>query len=370
MKKIGILTFQRALNYGAVLQAYGLVETLKKNINDDYTIEIIDYRSETIEKTRSIKTRLDKVSIKNLLRAILLVNKKYRFNKFNKFLPISKKKYDNSNIEDLKNDYYKIIVGSDQVWNSNITNSDYNYLLDFDFDNKYSYAASIGQKKIDDNNISSYRDCLSKFRKISVREIEGKNILKEQLNIECDGVHLDPALLLEKKDWEKIATQNSVDKYILIYNVLKPDHILDVAKKISSQTGYKIKIIPNGINPKIDNSKKYFPDVVGFLNLFKNAEYILTNSFHGTVFSIIFNKKMLIELKKNGSGNDRIITLLNKCNLSDRILNLENIDILYNDIDWKNTNKLLDDYRQESIEYLRDVIKDVEVENEKQKDNH
>lgn len=351
MKKIGIITFHRALNYGAVLQAYALCESLKK-LDSNIVVEIIDYRNDNIEKGRKLKERLLPFSIKNVLRTFLLVKKVKKFNIFiNGNLSLSKKIYSKDNFIELSRDYDKIIVGSDQVWNFNITGNDKNYLLDSLTCSKYSYAASLGLNYLDNETLEVFKKLLCDFKMISVREEEAKEILRKISSKII--VTLDPTLLLTANDWKNIVDYKKNDKYILVYNIKKPDYLLDIAKKVSNETNYKVVFIPNGIFPKF--GKLEFPSISRFVGLFKNAEYVLTNSFHGTVFSTIFHKKMLIELNSKGTGNDRIVTLTKMCGLENRVFAGE-YNIIYEDINWKNVDKLIQERRIESINYLKDVV--------------
>lgn len=362
MKKIGILTFHRALNYGALLQAYGLVNYLTKNA-ENCKVEIIDYRAPGIEKNRSVKNRFFPFSIKNTLRTILLIKKINKFDIFlKKYLPISSKIYTEQNISDIENDYDIIFVGSDQVWNTKITENDYNFFLaESNIKNKKkinSYAASVGLLEYDNiekEKISAY---LKKFNHISIRESASQDIF-EDMNIKIDGVHVDPTLLISYEDWNLIVKGRKIkDDYILVYNVKKPDNLLRYVKKFSNENNLKIVYIPNGIKPK--GGKIMFPNINEFLSLFHNAKYIFTNSFHGTVFSIIFHKKMLVELKKDSQGNNRIINLLKECGLSNRIVKDDNYQIIENDIDWNKVDFNLSNLAKKSQQYLTNIIKEEE----------
>lgn len=356
MKKIGTLTFHRALNYGAVLQTYALIKAMQKQHNN-ISVEVIDYRAKVIENNRSIKSRLVKPSVKNIIRTAYLILKKKKFDKFVKLnIPTSKIIYDKNNLELIDENYDCVIVGSDQVWNYKITNSDYTYLLDFEAKKgkKFSYAASLGLNEICNEEKGNYKKRLNDFCEISVRENNCREILEKDLNIKVNDVHLDPTLLLDGDDWAKLTKKNKYGKYILIYNVPKPNKLYKIAEEISNQTGYKIISIPNGINPK--NCKIARPDVNQFLSLFAHAEYIVTNSFHGTVFSIQFHKKFIVELQNNGHGNDRITTLLSTCQLTSHILKEKNADIIYENIDWNKVENELKKARNNSINYLNKIV--------------
>lgn len=357
MKKIGILTFHRALNYGAVLQAYALEKKMSNITDEEVMVELIDYRCPKIETSRKIANKFSKISLKNCARVIALVWKKAKFDNFLKKIKISKEIYSIENLNNINEEYDKIVVGSDQVWNYLLTEKDYTYLLNFKLDNKkkYSYAASLGLNDLG-NEREKYNKVLNCFNKISVRENESVDILKN-IGVEVNGVHLDPTLLLTGKEWLDYLNINgaSKEKYILVYNILKPEKMFELAKEISCKTGYRIIYIPNGIMPPKNTGKLMFPNIVKFIELFANAEYIITNSFHGTVFSIEFHKKMLIELLGEGKSNARVKSLLKICNLEDRIF-AEDYTKIFEDINWETVDKNLENARKDSLLYIKEIL--------------
>lgn len=359
MKKIGILTFHRALNYGAVLQAYALEKKIK-DLDKESCVELIDYRCRKIENSRNIKSKLKPFSLKNTIKSGALIWKVKKFNNFLNVMKISKEKYYENNMRNIDNEYDKVIVGSDQVWNYTLTDKDYTYLLNFieKDEKKYSYAASIGLKNFAEEE-KIYSEYLKRFNKISVRERESEAILND-IGVNINGVHLDPTLLLTGKEWleELNVKKECKEKYILVYNIPKPNKMLEVAEELSNKTNCKIIFIPNGIMPKSKNGKIVFPNVKKFIELFANAEYVITNSFHGTVFSILFEKKFLVELQENGKANARIETLLKICNLENKILNINNNDEICNEINWKIVNEGLSKARKESEKYLLEILND------------
>ena len=214
-KKIGILTYHRAYNYGAVLQAYALQSAIQ-NIN--YNVEIIDYCCDYIEKIGSEK------SIKNIIKFILsgrrINQTKKKFVKFrNDKLNLSNNDFNRDTIKEIADLYDIYIVGSDQVWNYQGSNFDKTYFLDFVKQNtkKKSYAASFGISKIPPKYEKEYIRLLNKFSDISVREKQGINIINNLLGKDCELV-LDPTLLLSKKEWkEKTSISNRIikEKYLL-----------------------------------------------------------------------------------------------------------------------------------------------------------
>lgn len=366
MKKIGILTFHNAHNYGAMLQAYALQEVLSK----ENEVNIINYKNSTICNQYRLFKPLRKNVIKymkNLMNDILNypTNIK-RFKVFDEFM------HNNFNLSrELNNkeevfyeefDYDIMITGSDQVWNPGIVGelSDI-YTLNFGKEDikRISYAASVGNAKVIEKNRDEFKRKISKIDYISVREEDAQKELKSIIDKNIDVV-LDPTLLLTKDEWDnKIHNCNSYnEKYILAYVVEKDEEYMKILNELSQKTGLKV-IHFSKSNNGYDNILKnaYTEGPLEFINLIKNAEYVVCTSFHATVFSIIFNKKFfVVPHRKTGA---RVTNLLNKLNISNRAINnLEEFSKLdYNtEIDYKFVNSILDTERQKSIKWLNNAI--------------
>lgn len=193
------------------------------------------------------------------------------------------------------------------------------------------------------------------FKAISVREKQGQAIIKSLCNKEVPVV-LDPTFLLTKEEWKKLNTCDTKNKkYILVYCLRRSDLLNKMAEKLKIKTGFEIIVLNPRIRNIYDKFSAYNVGPEDFIRLFMNAEYILTNSFHGTAFSINFNKKFLVDLDINSavSTNSRLLNILSLFGLEDRIV--ENIDIekMYRDIDYRKVNKILDEERIKSINYLK-----------------
>jgi len=203
--KIGILTFHRVYNYGAVLQSYALQKVIKQL---GYDVEIIDYWCDYIYRPYSIenfKTKSCTDYIMGICGRIIYNFRKKKTKRFQKSIQYSPKVNQN-NIKALNDRYDLFLVGSDQVWNYPLTNFDTTYLLDFITDNnkKVSYAASFGVKTIDDKYKETYAKLLSEFSSISVRESTGVSIVRELINKDVPMV-ADPVILLTSDEWESLA---------------------------------------------------------------------------------------------------------------------------------------------------------------------
>lgn len=369
-KKIGIITFQSAHNYGAMLQVYAL----QCKIEMKNEVKVINYRNSRIDNNYKVFKPIKGVGLESLKRIAkdicMFVKNKKRFNVFDTFmkekLKLTEKTY--YTIEELKNvppqmDIY--ITGSDQVWNPDIVGevSDI-YTLNFGGDKikRISYAASIGNSKIEEKYKEEYKSKLSKLDYISVREEDGKKALEEIIDKPIEVV-LDPTLLLTKKEWNKEIKdcKKENEKYILAYVV--EDNVEDnaeyrkIVNYLSEKTGLKVIHFEKRNRYKKILRSAYTDGPLEFVNLLKNAEYVIATSFHATVFSIIFHKKFfIVPHKKTGS---RVTNLLEKLGINNRVLySLEEFKkIDYNfETDWNSVEEKLEQERKKSIDWLNKAI--------------
>ena len=370
-KKILIITFNKAHNYGAMLQEYALLRILLKN----NSVEVLNYNDINISKNYkcfgfgygNIIQR-----IKQILKYIIFYKRnRQRYNAFKKFesenIVLTTQEY--NNLEKLNTttlDYDVLITGSDQVWNPAITNglSDV-YTLNFGSTQvkKISYAASVGNASNIIKYKNQYLEKLNNLSYISVREVSAKLALSEVFPNKKIEVVLDPTLLLTKEEWTSSLpneTENKI-KYILTYEVEENEEFVKVANYLSEKTGYKIVHFSQRNKNRLKNIlySAYTSDPFEFVSLIKNAEFVITTSFHATVFSIIFNKKFwTVPHIVTGS---RVIDLLEMLNISNRavksLVEFKTKD--YNEmIDYKKVNKILANERNKSLKWLSDAIID------------
>lgn len=362
MERVGIINFHRAINYGAVLQSYALQENIKKIGFEPVTL---DYKSIPIERAYDL-FKLNYRAPKGFLLDILKYpRRKRKWKKFNlfrlKYLTLEPicDIYSKESTEYLRK--YKIfITGSDQVWNCTLTDFDTAYFLDFVSENhkKSSYAASFGFDQIPDECVQDYFVLLQQFNNISVREQDGAVIIKKLLNRQVE-VLLDPTMLLLKEDWIRIAKEYPQEDYILLYQLVDSKSLRDFSVTLSNETGYEIIYICDDLRKRI---KARYVAGVGpqeFLGLFKNAAYVVTNSFHGIAFSIVFNKPFFVEkLLSPAIVNSRLENILETFELESReVINGKNKNLL-TDIDYVTVNRKLDMERERSINYLKRILEE------------
>lgn len=358
-KKVGIVTFHRALNYGAVLQAYALQQFLAKNGIEN---EIIDYISPAIEEHYKpfhvVKGNYIRAIARGFLCSGIIYKKKKRFLAFrDKYLCISPSYH---NIEELRecNSIYKYFVaGSDQVWSPECVDFDENYFLTFSVSQKkFSYAASIGAKKIPDSMEQEYYNRLHDFQAISLREEEACSILQKSISVE-PKVHLDPTLLLNEENWSMITGEKPHSlPYLLLFNVEKPIEDIEFAKKIAHERGLDIIYINDRTVVK-DKEIHYVvaPSPEEFVTYFKYASCVVTNSFHGTAFSVIFHKDVFVELENLKKRNVRSEALLAMLGIEGRdISEIAKLD-KNRPINWDKADAVITSKRLESINYFREI---------------
>lgn len=367
MKKIAILTFHNAHNYGAMLQAYAL----QKKCEEYGKCEILDYENKKISNQYKIIRIVGKNPINIIKRAVLDIKnykkRKLRAEKFNNFmngymnLSLKRfKKEENLKKENIKYDI--LITGSDQVWNPQIVGGlSEIYTLNFGENEikRISYAASVGDVNVISDNKEEFLKKLSNLNYISVRENDAKDELQKIINKDIEVV-LDPTLLMSREEWnsEIISINKCNQKYIVAY-VVEPDtEYIKIVNELSRKTNLPV-VYFEAKNSGYTNVLKseYTAGPLEFVNYIKNAEYVVTTSFHATVFSIIFNKKFfIIPHKKTGA---RVTTLLKKLGIDGRIFSnydeFKTIDYDF-ETDWSIIEKNLKNEQDASIKWLKNAI--------------
>ena len=335
MKKGLIVTLYGDYNYGNKLQNYALQYTLEK--------------FGTIVST--LDTSNNECTGKNIKELVKKLLKKIRINKFRNF---SKTYLKLQNKDSNLKDFDFVCIGSDQIWNPNYCNDFYYSFAKFS-QNVFSYAASFGIEKVPDKYVTDIRNGLEHLKHISVREDLGKKIV-EQISNRQANVHLDPTMLLTSEEWDCIAqasAHNEKKKYILTYFLGNySNERKEYIKKIAKEN--RLKII--NLNQMLDY-QYYSISPNDFLNYIKNSELVLTDSFHGAVFSIIYKKAFYIMEREEKSEKliSRIETLLNKFCLTDRTIKNYNQNLTF-ECDFSKTDEILRVEREKSLEYLKNAL--------------
>lgn len=358
--KIGILTYHRAINYGAILQAYALQTYLKGR---GYDAKIIDYWPDyhkQIYKLWSWKIFKSYKWTSKIKYTIYAILKSIRFH-------IKKRKFEffiGHNLDITQEKKFDIVIyGSDQIWRKQHyldNHSDYNPtyfgngLVYTNF--KISYAASMGKLNDSPADIKYLKNNLTNFSAISVREKDLFDLLKDIVKIEVVHV-IDPTLLVEKNVWDKLLSKYQLSmpkkKYILYYR-LHPNTRSDKAtKEIANEMGLAIKIV-NGTPEPFHYAKKYeeTASVEDFLWLMQNADFVVTTSFHGLAMAIQYNKQFYAFTYKR--THNRLQSLLNSLNIRNRLN--PNYICINDTIDYELVNKTLKCERNKSSRWLNQQI--------------
>jgi hypothetical protein len=365
--RICTITCHDVYNHGASLQAYALLTYLKQCGHD---VEIIDYKPDYLSNhynllsidnpkwEKNIVTKVMYIILKMPVK-ILSLKRKKAFDQFtSNYLRLTKSRY-KSNEELKKNPPHAdaFLCGSDQIWNSLHQNGkDPAFYLDFVPTEKVkaSYAASFATDTIKDEMLPIVKKRVEQLDSISVREKSGVEILK-RLDIKNAVTVVDPVLLLNKEDWNILGKEKFSEKYILIYDFDNSDLIRKMALEIANKKGYEIYTINPG---KINYADKYFKHVgpETFVSLIRDASFVISNSFHAVVFSILYQKEFAI-VNRTESINTRMRDFLDDLKLSQRLVNEDYI--LYGilkRIDYSESVKLLNEKIAFSMKYLDETL--------------
>lgn len=367
---IGILTYHTGYNFGASLQAYALQFTVNKLLNEankNGNCEIINFETYEFWLSREpycIKPRRLKEYVKDFTRFIYRSQLKTREELFNSFtknnLTLSDLYRTEQEVIDNSNKYSIIICGSDQIWNLSDKDSISPNLLFFlnfpKMQRRVSYAASFGNWiKYANERKNEFLPWLKEFDLISVREKSGLDYLNS-LGIKCEQV-LDPTILLDRDEYEKICAGRIINEpYILLFSWAGSKCTVDVVKKISKMLNKRIiTIVPpprtmfSGIVRKLDIGPSEF------LSMIKYADFVVTDSFHGTVFSIIFEKAFYSVYSDEPDA--RIISLMNQLGLEELLIQSNEIDIgKAMNIDYGLVNKRKKNIIKKSIDFLKKAL--------------
>lgn len=370
--KVGLMTFHSAHNYGSVLQAYATQTFIEKY---GVECEIINYRltnqREYYNNLYSFKFGLKK-GLQKLFRLKSHFKRKERSNKFEKFiqdnLHLTAKEYSSyESMQKEKWDYDVIMSGSDQVWNIN-SKAEFMfepkenilpYFLDFGPENivRASFSSSFGT--MTEQQIKSYLNFLNKFDYLSVREPKSADLLSRLLTKEVISL-LDPTLLIDKSDWHKLSVKPKIENYLLIYSLSGMKNIRDYLMNTIHLRDFSFdsiiviaplaKVVVPAIGKRVVVVENCGPEE--FLGWVENASVIITDSFHGTAFSINFGKDFFVVGQKEDS---RACQLLKKLGIHNRV----NEDFGKMRSSFYDASKVLNQERKKAAAYVHSISGEV-----------
>lgn len=378
--KVGIITFHYYINYGSALQSFAMQTALE---NLGYNVEIIDY-IQTDSKGKIIFRKcqnklMDIVYLlwwnyhgdKDYFKLKRAINKDFEERKkcfhsfFQCFYNLSSRCYSKEELKKTATNYDCVICGSDQIWNFRHSHYHMAYLLNFlgDEISKMSYAASIGVQTIPLFWRWLYKKYLKDFKAISVREETAVEILKKVIEKSVELV-LDPTFLISVEQWKCLSKCPQINmEYIFCYFLGYNKENIRYAQMLKKRFGLKIVVIKH-LLPHCSKEYEEFGDIVlnivapdEFLGWIMSAKYVCTDSFHGTVFSILFEKNFLSFCRyKEGSKkseNIRVEALLNVFNIDRMVMYEEDLKKVDKEIAYENVKKIMDVEIEKSINFLR-----------------
>ena len=361
MKKVGIITTHRQTNWGSVLQCYALQEALKKC---DYDVDVIDYYPDdvTVEgrlKTLKNKSRLFKNPLLyRIAKVVFSITYKHNKNVFDPFiknnLALTDKVYYSAKEikdDDPKEDIY--CCGGDQTLNGFKMLDVFDNLSDKTM--KVAYSSSFGKITFSKDEYIREVKSLSRFDFLSCREDSGVEIMRE-MGLGLVPQIIDSVFLLGKEDWEQLASNKyKWKKYIFVYNLHHYKEIEKLEKALSEK--YNIPVI-NVCNHWFEFYRygkfMWCPSVEDWLGLIMDAEYVLSDSFHATAFSLLFHKKYLT-IVPNEVGT-RVDSISNLFHTQERLVikdsNADYLEIIDREIDGEVVNTIIQNEKKKAIEYI------------------
>lgn len=375
-KKIAILTQPLHVNFGGTLQAFALQKTL---IGMGYQVETLNYQWKKTSDLRKVLSVLKQKILSNrkvypfFEKELKIINSEHQ-NFIDNNINYSAILYSNEELINYfdDNNFDAVIVGSDQVWRVAYSPRIESFFLDFLNDKKgikkIAYSASFGidEWQFDKQKTIELKELLKKFQSVSVREKSAVDLCQQYLDVEAQHT-LDPTLLLEAKEYLKLLNpkqqvSNNIGK-IFVYVLDKNENKQKIINTISQNLGKEIfynqpeKTVKESFIIK-DLNHYIYPSIENWIKSFIEADFIVTDSFHGSVFSILFNKPF-ISIVNRERGASRFESLLGQLNLTNRMVNdisEISIDLIHDKINYRSVNEKLTDLKYKSIDYLNKAL--------------
>ena len=378
VKKIGIITILKVNNYGAELQAYATQKVLQLMGYDAEIIDYLFYKNPRHKRTRMSRPTARMSLKKHLEEKLFPIVAQWKARNYRDLQSVRNAKFERFHDENTKQsecydmidklksaklDYDVLMTGSDQVWNPGIYSSLDPYFLKFGDENikRLAYAASFGVSQVPDDVRNYYIEALKRYSAIGVREDNAVNLVKSLSGKDATLV-LDPTLLLNKEQWMKVAkpVEELPDKpYVLIYELSDIPYIKQLAMYISEKTAMPIVRICKNASPEDKEGEILNIIDAGpaeFLYLFDKAGYVVTNSFHGTAFSVNFGKQFYTVIPLGKSNNSRQKSILKLMGCEERMLTEGSEMPAIERLDTNRIVKRLEEERQKSIYFLKNAI--------------
>ncbi len=351
--KIATLAYQRHENVGAQLQLWALQNAI---IERGHTCEVIDYICDAADRTfglESLKVKGVKKYFTSCVGVITRLPKRPAFVRFRKNKLVTTKKVDKKTVKSLDGQFDGYIVGSDNVWNSRLTGLDENYFLSFVSNPKKraAYAASLGLAAVPQNERDTFRSALSEMSFVSLRE---KAAAADVISMGISAVDTcDPTLFFDAQRWDTLARAvKKPERYVLVYHMSPSLSFVNFAKEFARLKGLPLVYVPFptgfcrcSMRPHIGPCE--------WLHLIKHADYVVTDSFHGSVFSCIYGRNLIIKISQLG---ERLKNLTEYLGLEDRIVETPEQAAGLDEIDHQAVYERIESYRRAGLKNLDKIL--------------
>lgn len=360
--KIGILTFHDALNYGAVLQAYALQLYLAQSTGAE--VELINYKpnnqksflSKPFKSSNIVKQIAGDLIFAYYSRSLRLRN--LRFSQFVKeYHNLSKRTYTSfDDFEKFCHGYSILVAGSDQVFNPKADSKIYYFGFNSGESKKIAYAPSIGLSELSSDQKEMIRPWIKDFNVLSCRESQGAKLLREISETEVPVV-CDPVCLISKDQWLKVAQKPKNENYIFVYDLNGGKPLFDLALKLKKQTGLPLIYSSlNAIHTYVNSCKtRHDLGPAEWLGYINNASYVVTDSFHGTMLSLVLGTPVLNKISV-ASTSSRITSIMDRLGIKEQLVD-DVTKFKLESINFNDYHQKLNEFIDYSKGYLNSAIK-------------
>lgn len=362
-KKIGIINHWMVNNYGALYLAYALERKIREL---GYDVETISWLPDEVRcpwKPSMIrKTGLVHYLLRLGYFSVFILPRQWSFRKFRSRMHTSETQYTDATLPAIRDVYDKIVIGGDQLWNCKINYYNENNFLPFveEKEKKVVYAASLSQDFIREDFKRTFRKLAEGFSYVTTREQRAKELIEETTSLKAPRV-ADPAFLLDAEEWAALA-QDPPEKdedYVFVYQVQSDVSVIRFAEELAKKHGCKVIYCPFPLKKQIRCKRHPYLSPERWLGYMRHARFVVTDAFHGTVFSIIFNRDFFSEISEYGKDTgSRITNILDLFSLQDRLLDDTNGERLLESpsIDYSAVNEKIVRERSDAVQHIRNML--------------
>lgn len=367
-KRIGIINHWMVNNYGALFLAYALERKLRES---GYNVETISWLPDEVRCPWKLsmvkKTGAVHYFMRLMYFLVFVLPRQHSFKHFRSLMHVSTTEYTDRSIHEIADKYDKIVVGGDQLWNCKINYYNENNFLPFvkEKEKKVVYAASLSQDNIREDFKETFKRLVEKFSYITTRETRATEIIEEITGLKAPRV-ADPAFLIDAADWAELADEPKEKNYIFVYQVQSDVNVINFAQRLAKEKKCSIVYCPFPLKKQIHCKRKPYMSPEKWLGYMKNARFVVTDAFHGTVFSLIFNRDFFTEISEYGKDTgSRITNILDIFSLETRLINDVDTDELLKlpSIDFALVNERIKQEQEEAERHILAMLNNDEKYN-------